>query len=73
MLAAAVSFTCINVTIQDNPLVLVGGVVGHLTEGHADQSLLPLTSGWVQVAIQLIARDGLGVDRPADLQVTTQP
>lgn len=59
--------TCINVTVQHNPLVLVGGVVGHLTEGYANQALLPLASSGVEEAIQLIACDRLGVDGPVHL------
>ncbi len=49
----------INIAIQHNPLVLVGAVIGHITVCHAHQPLLPLSCGWVQIAIQLIARDSL--------------
>jgi hypothetical protein len=63
--------TCVNVAIQDDPLVLVGVVVGHLTEGDADQALLPFTCGGVQEAIQLIACDRLGVDGAVDLRTWT--
>ena len=45
---------CVDVPIQDNPLVLVGLVVGHVPEGDADDAFLPLPGGRVQVAVQLI-------------------
>eukprot|EP00882_Tetradesmus_deserticola_P027542 GHRQ01030533.1.p1 GENE.GHRQ01030533.1~~GHRQ01030533.1.p1 ORF type:complete len:130 (+),score=11.37 GHRQ01030533.1:214-603(+) len=69
---AAFPQTCINVTIQHDPLVLIGAVVGHVAEGDADQALLPLARAGVQVAVQLIACHRLGVDGLVHLAVAAQ-
>lgn len=49
----------VNVTVQHNPLVLVGLVVGHVTVGDRHETLLPFTSAGVQVSIQLVSRHSL--------------
>ena len=49
----------VDVTVQHNPLVLVGLVVGHVAEGHADDALVPLTRLRVEPAVQLVAGHSL--------------
>ena len=49
----------IDVAVEDDPLVLVDLVVGHVTEGDADEALLPLAGLRVDVAVQLVARHRL--------------
>ena len=51
----------INVSVQDDPLVLVGLVVGHVTESDTDDAFLPLSRLRVQVPIQLIPGHSLSI------------
>ena len=44
----------VNVAVQDDPLVLLRLVVGHVAVGDAHEALPPLARGRVQAAVQLI-------------------
>lgn len=45
----------VNITVKQNPLVLVGLVVGHVPVSDTHQPFLPFTRRGMQIAIQLIA------------------
>ena len=51
----------VDVAVQHDPLVNVGGVVAHVAKRHGHQALLPLASRRVEEAVELVARDSFGV------------
>ena len=63
---------CIDVTVQDYPLVLVSLVVSHVSERHTDDTFLPLPGCRVKVPIQLISCHGLCIRLRIAQQVFTK-
>ena len=56
----------IQVSVQQDPLRVVVRDVGQLTHVEGEQAILPLAGGHVDVAIQFLGADGLGVQVPND-------
>ena len=54
----------IQVTVQQDPLGVVIRLVGQLTHVVGQQAILPLTCSHVDIPIQLLSADTLGVQVP---------
>ena len=53
-------------TIQNDPLPLLAGGGGHVSEGGGQDSVTPLVRGGVKTSVQLSHGDALGVDDGGD-------
>ena len=56
----------IDVAVQDDPLMFVRGVVGHVAKSDGYETLFPFACGGMQIAIEFVSRHGLRIDRLDD-------
>ena len=54
----------VQVSVQQDPLGVVVRDVGQLTHVEGEEAILPLACGHVDIAIQFLGADGLGVQVP---------